>query len=97
MDEHHTLKGLSFVWDAAKARSNLSKHGVAFTQATEVFFDPFMRVTDAGVDDEARDAVIGMDEQWNLFYVVHIAFEDNAIRIISARKATPAERKFYEH
>jgi uncharacterized DUF497 family protein len=55
----------------------------------------------AGVDDasrgtEARDAVIGMDRRWNLLFVVHIQLEDDRLRIISARRATRAERALYE-
>jgi len=97
MDEIFELKGISFVWDSAKVRKNLLKHGVSFEQAVEVFFDPFLRVIDASPDDEIRDAVIGMDEHWNLLYVVHIAFETDNIRIISARKATLGERQSYEN
>ena len=97
MDEIFELKGISFVWDSAKVQKNLLKHGVSFEQAVEVFFDPFLRVIDASPDDEIRDAVIGMDEHWNLLYVVHIAFETDKIRIISARKATLGERQRYEN
>jgi uncharacterized DUF497 family protein len=73
------------------------KHGVAFSQAAQAFFDPFLRVTDAGIGSETRDAVIGMDERWNLLFVVHIVLEEDIIRIISARKATPSERSYYEY
>lgn len=97
MDERYELKGVSFVWDPNKAETNLAKHGVSFGQAAEVFFDPFVRVNDAGSEDEARDSAIGMDERWNLLFVVHIVLEDDAIRIISARKATLSERTFYEY
>ncbi|MDZ7751402.1 MAG: BrnT family toxin [Gammaproteobacteria bacterium] len=87
---------MTFVWDSNKAQTNLAKHGVTFAQAAQAFFDPFLRVTDADTDQEARDAVIGMDERWNLLFVVHIVLEEDAIRLISARKATPSERKLYE-
>ncbi len=97
MDEHFELNGIIFVWNKTKARENLAKHGVAFELAAESFFDPFLRVVDAGPDDEARDAVIGMDERWNLLFVVHIEIEEDRIRIISARKANRAERQFYEN
>ncbi len=90
------MNGITFVWNQAKAQKNLRKHGVALEQAAEAFFDPFLRVVDASSDDQARDAVIGMDEGWNLLFVVHIAFEDESIRIISARKATRTERRSYE-
>lgn len=53
-------------------------------------------VVDASRNDEARDAVIGLDRRWNLLYVVFIERENDIIRIISARKATRKEREFYE-
>ena len=40
--------------------------------------------------------MLGMDQRSNLLFVVHVAFEDDEIRIISARKATRKERKTYE-
>jgi uncharacterized DUF497 family protein len=95
MDESFELNGITFVWDRTKAEANKVKHGIAFSQAAQAFFDPFLIVVDASTD-EARDAVIGMDEYWNLLFVVHIAFEDERIRIISARKATRTERSSYE-
>lgn len=61
------------------------------------FSIPFLVVVDASRNDEARDAVIGLDTQWNLLYVVHIEREGNTIRIISARKATRQERAIYEN
>ena len=97
MDEQFELNGISFVWSQTKAQENLRKHGVAFEQVAEAFFDPFLRVVDASSDDEARDAIIGMDERWNLLFVVHIAFEDESVRLISARKATRNERRMYEN
>ncbi len=96
MDEQFELNGITFVWNQAKAQQNLRKHGVAFAQAAEAFFDPFVRVVDAGRNVEARDAILGMDTHWQLLFVVHIAFEDDAIRLISARTATRRERQLYE-
>ena len=96
MDERFELHGISFVWNQTKAEDNLRKHGIAFTQAAEVFFDPFLHIVDASSDEEARDAVIGMDERWNLLFVVHIAFEHDSVRLISARRATRNERRQYE-
>ena len=97
MDEHFELNGISFIWSQTKAQENLKKHGVAFEQAAQAFFDPFLRAIDASSEDEARDAIIGMDERWNLLFVVHIAFEDESVRLISARKATRNERRMYEN
>jgi len=51
---------------------------------------------DASRHEEAREAIIGMDTRWNLLFVVHIELEEDAIRLISARKATRKERHDYE-
>ncbi len=53
-------------------------------------------VVDASRNDEARDAVIGLDRRWNLLYVVFIERENDIIRIISSRKATRKEREYHE-
>jgi len=97
MDVRFTLNGTPFVWDERKANSNLAKHGgVSFEQAAHVFFDPFLRVVDASRNDETRDAVIGFDALNRILFVVHIQISGEEIRIISARKATQEERKFYD-
>jgi uncharacterized protein len=91
------LNGITFIWDSEKVRINPTNHdGITFQQAAESFFDPFLVVVDASRNEEARDAVIGLDARSNLLYVVHIEREDNDIRIISARKATRQERLQYE-
>lgn len=98
MDVYFVLNGITFVWNQEKADRNPLKHdGITFQQAAEVFFDPFLVLVDASRNDEARDAVIGLDTRWNLLFVVHIEREDNTIRIISARKATRQEREIYEN
>jgi uncharacterized protein len=97
MNVYFVLNGITFVWDSDKASGNPVKHsGVTFQQAAEAFFDPFLIVVDASRNEEARDAVIGLDAQWNLLYVVHIEREESVIRIISARKATRQEQAEYE-
>lgn len=58
-------------------------------------FDPFFRLVDASRNEEARDAAIGYDTLGRLLFVVHVVFEDDAIRLISARKTTTQER--YDH
>jgi uncharacterized DUF497 family protein len=75
----------------------LRKHGVAFEDACQVFFDRLVHVEDASVDEEARDAAIGMTDGMTLLLVVHIHREDDKIRIISAREATRKERLTYEN
>ncbi len=91
------LNGTLFLWDADKERANLRAHaGVDFQLAATVFFDPFFRLVDASRNDEVRAAVIGFDSQAAMLFVVHLVTEAEAIRIISARKATRAEREFYD-
>ncbi len=97
MDVRYTLHSQTFEWNLAKAAANLRKHGVSFEKACEVFFDPFLRLADAGGEGEAREAAIGLTEDWTLLFVVHIVRQPGAIRIISARPATAVERKRYEY
>lgn len=98
MDVYFVLNGVTFVWNSEKARINPQNHdGVTFQQSAEAFFDPFLVVVDASRNDEARDAIIGLDKCWKLLYVVYIERENDSIRIISARKATTKEREYYEN
>ena len=99
MDTRFVLQGITFIWDETKARENPRHHdGMTFEQAAEAFFDLFLKVVDADAsrNAEARDAIIGLDTRWNLLFVVHIELEEDAIRLISARKATRKERDAYE-
>jgi uncharacterized protein len=93
MNVYFVLNGITFLWDDEKARINPRKHdGITFQQASEAFFDPFLVVVDASRNEEARDAVIGLDARWNLLYVVHIEREESVIRIISALDTPRRER-----
>ena len=92
----YELHGQVFEWDAAKAAANLRKHNISFEQACEVFFDPFVCLVDASDSGEAREAAIGLTEDWSVLLVVHVVRDADTIRIVSARTATPAERRDYE-
>lgn len=97
MDIHFEHNGVSFVWNAKKATLNKHKHdGITFEHATQAFFDPFLKLVEAGRNDEARDAVMGCDQLGRLLFVVHIETEGEFIRLISARKATTSERNDYD-
>jgi len=97
MNIRFELSGTAFVWDDEKARINIAEHdGITFEQAAEVFFDPLFRLLDASRNNESRDAIIGYDTKERLLFVVHIEFETEFIRIISARKATPQERRDHD-
>jgi uncharacterized DUF497 family protein len=92
----HSLQGIRFEWDAAKAAANRRKHGVELEEACEIFFDPFLRVLDAGHEGgETREAILGLTLSWRL---LHVAFVERGevFRIISARPATRPERRNYE-
>lgn len=96
MDVRHELRGQLFEWDVDKAAANLVKHEVSFETACEVFFDPFVRLMEAGAAEEWRDAAIGYTEDASLLFVVHVVRGEERIRLISARAATTAERRQYE-
>lgn len=97
MDVHYTLHQIQFEWDSTKAEANRKKHNVGFEEACQTFFDPFFYVLeDASYGDERRETLIGMTLQWNVLYVVYTIRQGDIFRIISARPATSAERRFYE-
>lgn len=85
---------LSIEWDAHKNSLNIEKHGVHFEDAAFVFLDDNrVELYDIGHSaEEDRYIVIGMINE--ILFVVYTERESN-IRIISARKATPRERKVY--
>lgn len=96
MDIEYESRGVRFRWNEDKARLNAEKHGVSFEQAAQIFFDPFLRYFDASRGGEQRDGAMGSDFNFRVLLVVHLVVEDEYIRIISARKAEPNERKRYE-
>jgi uncharacterized protein len=88
---------IEFEWNAAKARINLSKHGVSIEEATTAFYDP-LSVTISDPDhstDENRFLLIGMTQVRRLLVVAHTD-RGQRIRIFSARRATRRERASYE-
>jgi uncharacterized protein len=95
-EECREVEGFTFTWDAEKAATNFVKHGVSFAEALEVGFDPYHMAEDAGVENETRFGIIGYSPQNKLLYVVIADIGDTTYRIISARPATPKERKRYE-
>ncbi len=84
-----------FEWDKRKAALNLKKHGIDFSDAAAVFYDEMaITIPDAFVGEE-RFVTLGMDTLARILVVVY-TWRGNRIRIISARKATPGERREYE-
>jgi len=91
---------MRFEWDETKNHRNRKKHGVSFELATEAFADPFcLTIQDLQVESEQRYWTIGRLENLSLLVVVHLTLDEDTeevTRIISARSATPRERRFYE-
>ena len=89
------MKSDDFEWDDAKAASNRRHHKITFEQARDVPADPFIiEWIDEGQDEhEQRFSALGMVENRLLF--VAYTMSGNAIRIISARRAEPFERRRY--
>ncbi len=88
-----------FVWDTRKSAANYRKHRVSFEEAQTVFEDERALLLDdpdhsAGED---RFVLLGMSAPLRLLVVCHCYREDgDVIRIISARKAAPVERRAYD-
>jgi uncharacterized DUF497 family protein len=88
---------LKFEWDAEKAASNVRKHGVSFDEAGSVFLDQ-LAVSGPDPDHsegESRYITFGLSSLGRLLAVSH-TYRPSAIRIITARRVTRAERKLYE-
>jgi uncharacterized protein len=95
---------MRFEWDEEKNRRNIKKHGVSFETAALVFEDPYgLTQRDLLSEDEERWITLGVVELAATLFVVHTLPDrecgldtEATIRIISARRATPRERKQYE-
>ncbi len=86
---------MKYQWDPKKSESNKKKHGVYFSDAATIFSDPFLLYNEDDSQKEKRFRALGMDACFRILVVV-FTWRGDDIRIISARKATPRERKQYE-
>jgi len=92
------MHDIRFEWDPAKAAANARKHGVTFEEAQTAFFDDLGLVIDDPEhwEVEARFVLLGFSAAARILVVVHAYRSDpDTIRIISARKASKAERASY--
>ncbi|MGH9666918.1 MAG: BrnT family toxin, partial [Bryobacteraceae bacterium] len=88
---------MEFEWDVVKAESDVERHGVSFAEAMTVFGDP-LEVTIPDPDHsegEFRLLSMGRSGQGRLL-VVSYTQREGRICLISAREATPKERRTYE-
>jgi len=87
---------MHFEWDEQKNRTNISKHGLDFADAWEIFVAPILTVLDDREDyGEDRWIGIGLLKSRVVVVIYTERGEDN-IRIISLRKALTHERLRYE-
>jgi uncharacterized DUF497 family protein len=86
---------VNFTWDPKKAESNLRKHRVSFEEAMTVFDDEHALYSEDSLDSD-RTIIIGFSLRFRLLFCVCLECEEDAFRIISAREATPHERRRYE-
>ena len=92
------MKNSEFEWDDEKAKSNLKKHSVSFEEGATIFNDQgIATISDPDhSDDEERYISIGKSVIKRLLSIIH-TYRKERIRLISARKATRAEKDNYEN
>jgi uncharacterized DUF497 family protein len=104
IDNVHTICDIGnviFDWDSNKNVKNIEKHGISFGHAQEIFLDPLhLSILDKRFSDfEERWITAGAGENGEIIVVAHRYFVEESeerIRMISARGATPEERRQYE-
>ncbi len=83
-------------WDPSKARTNRADHGVSFSDAEVVLYDPNgITREDDSAEGEQRFVTVGLDTLGRVLVVVY-TYRGDTTRIISARKATRNEVRTYE-
>src|ERR1039458_2059393 len=90
---------MRFEWDEEKNRRNLAKHRISFQTAKLVFEDPNVHIQERVVEGEAHWKALGLTLFILVLLAVHTRSEEggeDVVRIISARKAAPAERSAYD-
>lgn len=83
-------------FDPRKNQTNIRQHGIDLGDTEGVFFDPCALTMEDCDHDEQRFVTIGTDAFGRVLVVCYTYRGDSAVRLISARKAEPHERKTYE-
>ena len=90
---------MDFMWDESKSVANLKKHGLSFEDARNVFNDPMAITRMDWHDHEPRWQILG---HWGPILLILVVYtmrteqDSDVIRLISARRASTAERRQYE-
>ena len=93
------MNDIIFEWDESKFTTNQKKHKISFEEAKSVFYDDNAKYRNDPdhSEEEERFIILGLSKKANLLVVCHCyRASDTIIRIFSARKATPNERRDYE-
>lgn len=87
---------MCFEWDDSKNVANISKHGIDFRDAIDIFNHPMLTAIDERFTyGEERWVAIGLMRKM-VGVVVYTERREGVVRIISARKATRREVRLYE-
>ncbi|MCU0072847.1 BrnT family toxin [Pseudomonas koreensis] len=90
------MKSFKIQFDKSKNAANKLKHrGISLAEAEPVFYDDRALTIEDTDHDEQRWTILGNDGKGRLLVVVYSYREPNMVRIISARTATPSERRQY--
>ena len=91
------MSGADYTWDPTKAAANRRRHGVTFDEARSVFEDATALTLpdELHSEEEDRELTTGRSARGRVLFVAHTARAVLPVRIISARKATPRERRGY--
>jgi uncharacterized DUF497 family protein len=89
---------MRFIWNATKARENITKHRVSFEEASTVFMDPLAWIHDDSEhsEDEYREIIVGTSALGRLLLVCFTERAEDLVRIFSARTLDNDERRDYE-
>jgi uncharacterized DUF497 family protein len=87
---------MQITWDPNKAEINFKKHKIRFSDAELVLYDPFAMTLEEQVrEGEQRFVTVGTDAVGRIVVLIY-SYRADTIRLISAKKATPSQRKQYE-
>ncbi len=87
---------MEFEWDENKNRTNIAKHGIDFRDAVRVFDSTYQTEEDDGPwQGEIRDRTLGLLDGIIVLVIIHTD-RNGKTRLISARRATPHERRKFE-
>ena len=88
---------MRFEWDDNKEQINIAKHGIDFTTAARVFEDDTRLDLYDEAHSDAEDRYITIGEINGVAIIIFVVYTErgDAIRLISARKATKQERRAY--